>query len=96
MILVDKDTLLAKVHEVIFSYKPPRISKGEAEHIVTRFLIEEAPVVDAVEVVRCKDCAWFHLKGDGCPCGYGTCSMIAGEIMSEDFYCSYGRKKDVK
>ena len=56
--------------------------------------INEQPIIDAVEVVRCKDCAWFHLKGDGCPCGHGTCSMITGEIMSEDFYCADGKRRE--
>ena len=62
--------------------------------------IREAPTVDAVEVVRCKDCIYYEEtlgKDSGKPCGYGscgcTCQIITGIIYDEDF-CSYGERKD--
>ena len=57
-------------------------------------------VTDMVEVVRCKDCAYYQEtigKDSGKPCGYGscinTCAIITGIVYDEDF-CSYGERKD--
>ena len=44
--------------------------------------------VDAVEVVRCKDCKWFVQDGDG----WGTCVEDASK-WEEDGYCSWGELK---
>ena len=53
--------------------------------------IEKAPAVDAVEVVRCKDCTF-----NGCipaPIGYCYCSRTDSIAKDNDF-CSYGAKGD--
>lgn len=60
-----------------------------------RKLMEEAPAVDAVEVVRCKDCknyGWEQI-----PC-HGRierfCKLHKGlVIVTRDSYCSYGERK---
>ena len=50
--------------------------------------------VDAVEVVRCKDCkhAWIH------PCGYVYCHRGGRNAYEMTFnldnFCSYGEQKD--
>ena len=53
-------------------------------------LITDAPTIDAVEVVRCKDCRFYdpfdyHRKYD--------CSRGLLGVMGND-YCSYGERKD--
>lgn len=51
----------------------------------------EAPTVDAVEVVRCKDCVWYCEKN-----GLNACNRIYGFTiapMLPDDYCSYGERK---
>ena len=50
--------------------------------------VEDAPTVDAVEVVRCKDCKWFVPDGDG----WGTCVEDASK-WEEDGFCSWGEWK---
>ena len=64
-----------------------------AEHIVVhhaRRLIEDAPTVDAVEVVRCKDCDW------GIP--HAALPIVIcthnGKRRNKRAYCSMGRRKD--
>jgi hypothetical protein len=49
------------------------------------------PTVDAVEVVRCKDC----LNGKQIPRSdlYVEC-MVLGKVMCGDDYCSWGVKPD--
>lgn len=58
--------------------------------------IENAPTVDAVEVVRCKDCEHFvrnsKVNTDRGDCyRYGIGCLRAKKI---DDFCSYGERKD--
>ena len=53
---------------------------------VVEFL-NDMPTVDAVEVVRCKDCAVPHNKYTGCP-------MLNGLVTPPDFYCPFGERKE--
>lgn len=60
--------------------------------------IADAPTVDAVEVVRCKDCKhWSELNGkdSGKPVGYGDCRNHCGinGIAYGDSFCSYGERR---
>ena len=46
-----------------------------------------APTVDAVPVVRCRDCEVPHNKYTGCP-------ELNGLVTPPDFYCPFGERKD--
>ena len=48
-------------------------------------VIDDAPTVDAVEVVRCKDCKW-HIKG-------GFCDLYFADRAADE-YCSRAERKD--
>ena len=55
--------------------------------------IDRAPTVDAVPVVRCKDCihSYDDLCGLCCTCGpYVDC------IVQPEFYCADGKRKENK
>ena len=59
--------------------------------------VRNAPTVDAVEVVRCKECKhWYEYS---CNEKYGSCHFWQAndnentETESDDF-CSYGQRKD--
>ena len=56
--------------------------------------LEEAPPVDVVEVVRCKDC--IHYDFGVCLKIYsdGAVSQYAWQARNEDDFCSYGERKD--
>lgn len=62
------------------------------------YAVHDAPTVDAVPVVRCKNCIYYQEtigKDSGKPCGYGSCRVpghITGIVYDEDF-CSYGERK---
>ena len=49
--------------------------------------VDYAPAVDAVPVVRCRDCAVPHNKYTGCP-------ELNGLVTPPDFYCPFGERKD--
>ena len=60
--------------------------------------IDGAPTIDAVPVVRCKDCKWFADNNGGE--WYGCYMFHVVRITPEDApkpddFCSYGRKKNV-
>lgn len=51
--------------------------------------VAEAPTVDAVEVIRCKDCINYGVNKPG----YGFCEDLA--VMRKDCdFCSRGERKD--
>lgn len=52
-------------------------------------IIDDAPTVDAVEVVRCKDCK--YLMFSDC---YGECGKGHMGIVSPYDFCSYGERKE--
>lgn len=53
-------------------------------------LLEKAPTVDAVEVVRCRDCK--HYKPDEYECG---CDFAGGlPYVKADDFCIYGERRD--
>lgn len=53
--------------------------------ILAKEEIRDAPTIDAVPVVRCKDCA--HLYGARC----AVCGLLP---RKPDDFCSYGERKD--
>ena len=69
--------------------------------------IEDAPTVDAVEVVRCKDCksaepytrmngkTGFYCKHQKCTLRYGTnWERLYMPIKEADDFCSYGERRE--
>ena len=54
-------------------------------------VIRQMPTVDAVPVVRCKDCIYTRKLYGRLVCKYGTCS---GCIIREDFFCANGERRD--
>lgn len=58
--------------------------------VAIKCFVEQMPTVDAVEVVRCKDCRWRKERG--------LCYMISGTGVGtgtgDDFFCSYGERKE--
>ena len=64
------------------------IAHPHAYHLTNyaTLILREAPTVDAVEVVRCKDCAVPHNKYTGCP-------KLNGLVTPPDFYCPFGERK---
>lgn len=61
------------------------------------------PTADVVEVVKCKDCK--HRGDFGCPMyreediewdddGYTECDIIIHDLTKDDYFCSYGERKE--
>jgi hypothetical protein len=55
-------------------------------------VIKNAPTIDAVPVVRCKDCLWYDDKGDLPSCINEFNGLLCPH---QDDFCSYGKRKEV-
>ena len=51
-------------------------------------LIDDAPTVDAVEVVRCLDCKYWDVRPIN-----GLCWKLS-RVMEDTSFCSYGERQD--
>lgn len=84
MRLIDADALIAKAY---IMQEP----NGFIHSVVTERQIAKAPTIDAVPVVRCKDCKYCDPENHHCDHAGGT--MIYFTRKPDDF-CSYGERKD--
>ena len=75
MRLIDADALMEKYHKT-------SVWDSWVE-------INSAPIIDAVPVVRCKDCIWYAEKETG----EGWCSEVMARPMPHNGFCSYGEKE---
>ena len=70
-------------------------SKDEVMDVMQR--IDNAPTVDAVEVVRCEDCLYRSQYPD--ESGHYKCGGLLTEdeelllMVKPDFFCAYGEKR---
>ena len=54
------------------------------------YCIDSVPGVDAVEVVRCKECVSGHTQYYG---GLFRCNVMGCSGLKADDFCSYGERK---
>ena len=57
-------------------------------HLELLCCIENCPTIDAVLVVRCKDCKYYNTIG--CSKGFSWCENI-DKGTSDNFYCANGK-----
>lgn len=62
-------------------------------------IIDEAPTVDAVPVVRCKDCKWWDKVDNIDGVNYGTCERKCTAIRkdafpNENWFCADGERRE--
>lgn len=91
--LIDANPLIKR-----FSGGDAMKSLAEAVHD-ERFVreLQNAPTVDAVEVVRCKDCKHYRSYGPGTDGfeSFGKCLLIDMDVdMPVNGYCCYGERRD--
>ena len=80
------------IDETAYQDKLAKIPMGERFFVKAVETAQHMPTIDAVEVVRCKDC-----KNDG-TVECVRAHIVGGEIFyceaNPDFYCGYGEKKE--
>ena len=86
MRLIDADTL--DMYECLRSYY------GDAWRDAQK-AIDDAPTVDAVEVVRCKDCKYYLNSNE--KCGLVDTRLRFYEtdkVWTEDCFCAWGERRE--
>ena len=59
------------------------------EDIIAKEVIRDAPTVDAVPVVRCRECKHHH------DCETHFCDALGMDCPDDsEFFCSYGERKE--
>ena len=66
--------------------------KQMEKEIVDAKFIDTAPTIDAVPVVRCKDCRYYQDNNGGYP--NADCKWCKDETPDANDYCSCGERKD--
>ena len=84
--LIDVSQVINKMQACIDESGEPGDSLAVMVFGVIMDALKEEPVVDAVEVVRCKDCE--HRENETCP------METPWHKTRDDAYCSYGERKD--
>ena len=99
--LIDADLLKSDFNDVvpfdIVELPGTAVKIGLYRNSIIQQVIDEQPTVDAIEVVRCKDCVWN--KQPQCPLSYTSPLSEDGEVSiwyknKGNDYCSYGKRKD--
>ena len=80
---VDADALKEWIDEYVSVFK-----KSDTREI--KGYIEHQPTIDAVSVVRCKECTYWNSKD--CRDGCGECEWAYYMTKPNDF-CSYGERE---
>lgn len=65
------------------------LGDGDVLYTIPPSYIDDAPTVDAVPVVRCRECKYTYTDG----CGYLAC-VKSGLYPDENDYCSRGKRRD--
>ena len=82
--MIDENKLKEQMFALVEQIGDERLHIDAVVH-----LIDDAPTVDAVPVVRCKDCIRYRPDGNV----WGRCTVAANPMRKKDF-CSYGVRKD--
>lgn len=65
------------------------------ERTAFKFDLFDVPTVDAVEVVRCKDCKYYLNSNEKCGLvDTRLCFYETDKVWTEDSYCSWGERKE--
>lgn len=83
MRLIDADALSEKLCKITIFIKD-----GEK----FQRMINDAPTIDAVEVVRCKDCKYWQDNNGGYP--NPDCRWNEQETPDADDFCSFGERRE--
>jgi len=86
MKLIDADALIKNLVSIKDLRTLSTKTIGEA--------IEKTPTVDAVEVVRCKDCMHYGFTDNRIPEEQAWWCYFWDDVRSHDAYCSDGERKD--
>ena len=83
--LIDANALISYIDEC------SQESRFRVYYGYAKSFIDDAPTVDAVEVVRCRECDHKTHDGSGRPYCWQLKMYLNKEL---DFFCKYGKRKE--
>ena len=83
--LIDANALISYIDEC------SQESRFRVYYGYAKSFIDDAPTVDAVEVVRCRECDHKARDGSGRPYCWQLRMYLNKEL---DFFCKYGKRKE--
>ena len=90
MRLIDADALHNEISERMTLFRALGKDRVVQNYDFASTVVGDAPTVDAVPVVRCRECR--HLYTD--EYGFPACEADAILNPEDDDYCSYGQRRD--
>lgn len=84
---IDREELLKELHRRHWEVMVDFI---EMEFPVVKERIDDMPSVDAVEVVRCKDCKHRYKSS---VYEHERCDRLIIPVLDDDFFCKWGEKE---
>lgn len=91
---IDADALIASAKAILCDGCTEMFGCGDCSVDDLLMQIKNAPTIDAVPVVRCKECRYGHIDhclGETCwICG------LSGRVSVGDEFCSRGVKRDAE
>lgn len=84
---IDREELLKELHRRHWEVMVDFI---EMEFPVVKERIDDMPSVDAVEVVRCKDCKHRYKSS---AYEHERCDRLIIPVLDDDFFCKWGEKR---
>lgn len=89
--LCDKDELIAAFNTSEYG-KPEMAEEWTFPNKLAVQIVEDMPEVDAVEVVRCKDCIWYEKGKNYMPYCNNYVSLM--DHVGDETFCSYGERRE--
>ena len=92
MRLIDADRLKETMVETLEGLKIIYLPRAQTSHLIAAFdtvgeMVDDCSTIDAVPVVRCKDCKWFD--------GQELCDRHGFFVgLDLSFFCKSGERKD--
>ena len=89
--LIDADALISSIDEC------SQESRFRVYYGYAKSFIDDAPTVDAVEVVRCRECKHHYWEQEPCHWKSGHyCKLphMSGVEVFKEFFCYYGERKE--
>ena len=91
MRLIDADELLEEIVERMTLFRALGKERVVQNYDFAATVVGDAPTVDAVPVVRCRECKYYRPKAN-----YMHCACPGGMLCPPDAngFCSYGQRRD--
>lgn len=89
--LIDADALKKKWQDVLDAKADEKDTVAYLTFELFIDRLKEEPTVDAVEVVRCRECKYWQDNNGGYP--HEDCRWGKNETPEADDYCSYGERR---